>query len=134
MVFTGKVRALLNGREDINLLIEWDPILSSETEIIPEGHVVGYELISTDSSAEMETRGNNMLAAGDYVQFVYSWFDEEGHLIKTEAQGVGIYVSRQDQIKVRDRSLKNCTVLFYEVLTDVYQRTMITEKIQADVN
>ncbi|MCR4722707.1 MAG: hypothetical protein K5629_02900 [Eubacteriales bacterium] len=41
-VFTGKVRTLLNGREDIDLLIEWDPILQSETEIIPEGHVVGY--------------------------------------------------------------------------------------------
>ncbi len=74
-----------------------------------------------------------MLAAGDCVQFVYGWFDEKGHLIKTEAQGGGVYVSRHDQITVRDRSPKTA-LLFYEVLTDIYQRTMITEKIQADVN
>ncbi len=133
-VFTGMTRARLNDTEDILLYIEWDPVKEG-TDNDRTGHIIGYDTQSTSFIGMLlDDKGMLTLKAGDSIQFIFSKYDLEGNLIKTEPEGKKIYVTAQDRLKVEDRLMKESDIVFNGLLTDVYQRVMTTESIEMHVS
>lgn len=127
-VYRGTVRAKLNGTEDITLHIEWDPVTEDyEGEL--SGHVTGY---SKDNEKEpfFMKKGLEQFATGDTIEFVFDFYDEEGNLVKTGTYGNKLHVITEERLTVSDESYDAGTIFHYfGVLTDVYQRELMTEEI-----
>ena len=131
-IYTGKVKARLNGKRDITLYIEWDPVKDDAAP--PAGHVTGYDTeISEKLGSYMDTKGLLKLKSGDSIQFIFDTYDAEGNLIKTSPEGKKIRVSKQSRLTVEDAPLDAGDYTFGGMLTDVYQRTMTTEMIEANL-
>lgn len=143
VIFTGTTKAVLNGTETIKLFIEWDPVAEEGDEPI-SGHVVGYVNQDADSLVgfleglldegfldSLQLREKKQLSPGDRVSFLFDYYDEAGELVKTEPYGSTMIVTNQERVDVSDVQLRNSDIVFGGVLTDVYQRVMTTEKIEA---
>ena len=129
-VYTGKVKARLNGKRDIVLYIEWEPVKDDTAPMV--GSVTGYDTVLSEKlGSYMDTKGLLKLKAGDTVQFLFDTYDAEGNLIKTSPEGKKIRVSKQGRLTVEDAQLEAGSYTFCGVLTDVYQRTMTTEMVEA---
>ncbi len=127
-VYSGLVRARLNGEDDIILHVEWDP--QSDPNVPTEGHVTGYEMeTSSLLSGLLDTKGTLDLKGGDTIQFIFDTYDKEGNLVKSAPSGDKIRVSKQNRLKVEDTPLEG-RLLIGGVLTDMYQRTMTTEMVE----
>ena len=132
-VYTGKVRARLNDKDDIILNIEGDPM--DESSDAPEtGRVTGYELDNSDNPFSfLDTKGELDLEAGDSIQFIFDTYAEDGSLISSEPAGKKIHITKQKRLTVEDTPIENGDIAFGGVLTDVYQRTMTTELVEMHV-
>lgn len=129
IIYTGDVKARLNGSEDIKIHVEWD---ASDSEDGTEtGCVTGYDF-EDDAFSFME-RGSEKFNTGDKIEFLFDYYDEEGNLVSTEPYGKSIRVTTMDRLKVEDAPLEDCDIQFYGVLTDAYQRNLITEGIEAHI-
>ena len=132
IVYRGTVKAKLNGTENITMHIEWDPV-SEETDSEFTGYVTGYSR-DDDKHAFFMRKGLEQFVTGDTVEFVFDFYDEQGKLIKTGTYGDKMHVITEDQITVRDEMFKSGTVVsYFGILTDVYQRELITEEIREQV-
>lgn len=132
-IYAGKVKARLNGEEDITLDIEWDPVKEGQ-EVPAEGHVVGYETQTSQILGSLlDTKKTLQLQSGDSIQFIFDTYDEEGNLMRSEPEGKKITVTKQGRLKVEDAPLDSCDISFGGVLKDVYQRVMTTEEIEMHV-
>ena len=130
-VFTGTVKARLNGEDKITLNIEWDPVKEGD-EAPATGHVTGYD---TESVWDIiGGKGEEKLEAGDVIEFMFDYYDSEGNLIKTKPYGKKLYVSKQNRLQVKDEPLESCDIQFGGVLTDVYQRTITTEQLEMHID
>ncbi len=131
-IYRGTVRAKLNGTEDITLHIEWDPVTeNSENEVT--GRVTGYSRDDENTLFFMK-KGLEQFATGDTIEFVFDFYDEEGNLIKTGTYGDKLYVITDEQLTVKDELLESGTIVsYFGVLTDVYQRDLMTEEIREQV-
>jgi hypothetical protein len=130
-VFSGTVRAELNESERIILHIEWDPIKDGSDA--PEtGHVIGYE-IDTNIPL-MQSKGLEKLSAGDSIQFVFDYYDDEGNLVDRKPAGDNIRVTKQNRLEVADQKLPTCDIIFGGLLKDVYQRNITTEQIEMKID
>lgn len=131
-VYRGTVRAKLNDTENITLHIEWDPVTEdSEAEVT--GHVTGY---SRDDEEEVffMKKGLEQFETGDTIEFVFDYYDEEGNLIKTGTYGNKLRIITEERLTVRDELFESGTVIqYFGVLTDVYQRELMTEEIVEQV-
>ena len=131
-VYRGHAKAKLNGKENITLHIEWDPVKEdSEGEI--KGHVTGY---SRDDEKEFffMKKGLEQFETGDTIEFLFDFYDEEGNLTKTGTYGNKLRVITDDMLTISDELLPAGTeVQYFEVLTDVYQRELMTEEIREQV-
>ena len=151
IVFTATTKALLNGSTPITLYLEWGPVPEG-SEDPGEGRVVGYTVSVLDTLSEMGEgfeilgglinaeamegllpKGKEQLQPGDRIEFVFENYDAEGNIVSTEPYGGALTVTNMERIAVTDAPLGECDVTFYGVLTDVYQRTMTTERIEAHV-
>ena len=145
-VYTGATKARLNGSEDIKVYIEWDAVPEG-SEGVAEGRVVGYffvgaediieqlgSFVGEDVAQEFMSKGKEQFSPGDRIEFLFDYYDAEGNLVKTEPYGGALLVSKQENMVVVDKQLQPCDVEFGGVLTDVYQRTMSTEKIEAHID
>ena len=130
IVYKGKTKALLNGEEEIELQIEWDPV-KEEGDPEAVGHVKGYT--RTDNPFSFMEKGLIELESGDTLQFMFDWYDENGKVIKTGTYGNKVRVVTQDKLSVKDEALPPCEIEFLGVLTDVYQRELLTEVISATI-
>ena len=131
-IHRGKVRAKLNGVENITLHIEWDPV-KDDTEGEVTGHVKGY---SRDNEKRLffMKKGLEQFETGDVVEFLFDFYDEEGNLIKTDTYGGKLHVITGETMNVKDDMLEAGTVVqYFGVLTDVYQRELMTEEIREQV-
>ena len=109
--------------------VEWD---ASDSEDGAEtGCVTGYDF-EDDAFSFME-RGSEKFNTGDKIEFLFDYYDEEGNLVSTEPYGKSIRVTTMDRLKVEDAPLEDCDIQFYGVLTDAYQRNLITEGIEAHI-
>ena len=129
-IFSGKTRALLNGKKEIELFIECDPVKEA-TDQPTEAHILGYELVN-DPLAFMR-KGMQELEAGDTLQFLFDFYDDEGNLVKTETYGKKVRVLRNNEIAVKDEPFGECDLQFGGMLTDIYQRTFLTETLETHV-
>ena len=129
-VFSGRTKALLNGRKEIELYIECDPV-NTETGEPAEAYIAGYELVN-DLFA-FSAKGRLNLEAGDTLEFLFDYYDDEGNLIKTAPYGKKVRVTSDRRIPVTDEPLGECDIRFGGRLTDVYQRTFLTELLDAHV-
>ncbi len=132
VIFRGKIKAKLNGVENITLHIEWDPVQDdSADESI--GWVTGYSRDDEKVSFFMK-KGLEQFETGDTVEFMFDFYDEEGNLIKTDTYGDPLLVITEDQMKVRDEEFESGTIVsYFGVLTDIYQRDLMTEEIREQV-
>ena len=149
-VFTGTTLARLNGTSTVKLYIEWDPLGEGES-VTSAGRIVGYDdadvtsafgffsgLIEDNETVQelfvesFMSKGKNQLQPGDVLEFLFDLYDDQGEPAGSETLG-NLIVTSQDRIVVSDQRLAPCDVVFGGVLTDVYQRTMTTELIEASV-
>ena len=131
-IYRGSVKAKLNGTENITLHIEWDPVQDYTVGEI-KGHVTGYSRDDEKESFFMK-KGLEQFETGDTIEFLFDFYDEEGNLIKTDTYGNKLHVITGDQLTVRDELLESGTVVqYFGVLTDVYQRELMTEEIVEQV-
>ena len=132
-VYRGTARAKLNGKEDITIHIEWDPVNEDSEEEMIAGYVTGYSIDNEETSFFMK-KGLEQFETGDSIEFVFDFYDEEGNLIKTDTYGNKLYVVTEDMMTVSDELLESGTVVqYFGVLTDVYQRDLMTEEIREQV-
>lgn len=132
LVYRGTTRAKLNGTEDITLHLEWDPVLE-EPESGYTGRVTGYSR-DDDKRLFFMKKGLEQFVTGDMIEFVFDFYDEEGKLIKTDIYGDPVLVITEEQMNVRDEPFGSGTIVsYFGVLTDVYQRELVTEEIREQV-
>ncbi len=133
-IYSGKVRARLNDEEDIILLIEWDPVKDDSKTNAANGRITGYYPASSELfSSFLNERGTKSLETGDTIQFIFDICDEQGNIKKTAPAGKTVRVIKQGDIKVENSPMGECDVVFGGLLTDIYQRTMTTEKIEQHI-
>ena len=129
IIYTGDVKARLNGSENIVIHVEWDASGSEDDAVT--GRVTGYDF-EDDSFSFME-KGSEKFNTGDKIEFLFDYYDEEGNLVSTEPYGKSIRVTTMDRLNVADAPLEDCDIQFFGVLTDAYQRNLITEEIEAHI-
>ena len=130
-VFSGKTRAILNGKTEIELFIECDPV-KEEDEQPAEGYIAGYELVNDPFA--FAAKGMRTLEGGDTLQFLFDFYDDEGNLVKTETYGRTVRVISDRRLAVVDEPLEKGDYQFGGMLTDVYQRTFLTEMLETHVD
>ena len=134
MIYSGKVRARLNDEKDIILLVEWDPVKDGTKQDAVNGRITGYYTAGTELfSSIINTRGVEELKTGDTVQFIFDICDKDGNIKKTAPAGKTVRVIKQGDVKVEYAPMGECDVVFGGLLTDIYQRTMTTEKIEQHI-
>ena len=126
-MFAGDTRAKLNGEDEIILHIEWDPVKEGEEAV--SGHVTGYDFADDDKS--FMRKGTQQFRPGDKIEFIFDYYDEEGKLVATEPYGGSLRVTKQESLTVEDQPLEPSAIEFLGVLTDVYQRQLMTEVLEA---
>lgn len=131
-VYKGTVRAKLNESEKITLHIEWENTMDETKEEL-KGHITGYSLDDEKESFFMK-KGLEQLATGDKLEFLFDYYDEQGELKKTEVYGKPVTILTDETLSVSDEPMEAGTELeYYGVLTDVYQRQLMTEAIRETV-
>ncbi len=128
-VFTGIVDARLNGAKDITLLIEWDPV--SEGEEALTGRVTGYEY--ADNELYFTEKGSHQFKTGDSIEFLFDYYDGEGRKVSTEPYGGSLLFTKDSNLKVEEKPLEESDIAFCGLLTDAYQREMITESVEVHI-
>lgn len=130
-IFTGTTRARLNGKQEIILYIEWEPV--NDTQNAPaRGKILGYKDASDDIA--VAEKGYTDLKSGDRLDFLFDYYDENGNLLATETYGRTLYVTNADRLTVSDKKINTSDIVFFGVLTDIYQREMYTQHIEYHVN
>lgn len=134
LVYKGKVRARLNGLENITLHIEWDPVKPGEEDDGGlTGHVSGYEKDSEELEFFMK-KGLEHLNTGDTIEFIFDYYDEEGERVKTAPYGGTVRIVSENTLSVKDQEFEPGTELkCYGILTDIYQRELMTEVINKTI-
>lgn len=143
IVYTGTTKAMLNDELKVSLHIEWDPVTGVGDDPVT-GCVTGYDIIIEDNpilqmlgeqfSNALEGKAMAALQPGDRLQFLFDYYDDEGYELGTETYGGTVTVTKMETLTVSDQPLpEGDTVVFGGALIDVYQRTMTTEKIEAQV-
>lgn len=130
-IFTGTSRAILNGKDEIILNIEWEPI-SSSIKTYPAGKIVGYEFVNEEKA--FMSKGQHQLQSGDRLRFVFDFYDEQGNLLEHKADGNVLYVTNPDRLIVRDKELEKGDLVFFGILTDIYERELETEQVNYHIN
>ena len=129
-VFSGTTTALLNGKTQIKIFIECDPVKEASDQPM-EAHITGYELVN-DPLAFMR-KGLQQLEAGDTLQFLFDFYDDQGNLVKTDTYGKKVRILRTGEVTVKDEPFGECDLQFGGMLTDIYQRTFLTETLETHV-
>lgn len=132
-VFKGAIKARLNGIEDITIHVEWDPVKDGSGEAA-KGRVTGYSRDKEKESFFMK-KGLEQFNTGDRIELMFDVYDENGKLKDTVSYGKTVTVLSDGRLTVSDEPLKEGTELeYYGVLTDVYQRELMTEAIREKVS
>ena len=128
-VFSGDTRARLNGQDEIIIHIEWDP--AKEGEDAEVGRIIGYDY--ADDEMSFMSKGMQTFMPGDSIEFLFDYYDEEGKLVGTEAYGGRLVVTKPEKLTAEDRPLPEGDIQFLGVLTDVYQRELMTEVLEGHI-
>jgi hypothetical protein len=136
-VFKGTIDARLNDTENITLHVEWDPVKEGaeyDEDYVPEGRVTGYSR-DTENTLFFMRKGLEQFKTGDRIDFLFDIYDEEGKIKDTRTYGSSLTVLSDERLTVKDLPFEDGTELeYYGMLTDVYQRELITEAIRERVS
>ena len=102
------------------------------TEVPVTGHITGYDY--ADNESAYTEKGTHALQAGDQIEILFDYYDDEGIFIETRGSGKKIRVTKMERLKVTDDPLPECDILFGGLLKDVYQRDLLTEMIEAHID
>ena len=128
-IYTGYTKAILNRETEVLLYIEWAP---SDDENAPaEGRIIGYDEVD-NPDAYME-RGHSELEAGQTLDFLFDYYDEEGNSLGSKTAFRRYRVRKPDEVIVTDGPLGRCTLRHGVLLTDVYQRKFQSEIIVTEI-
>lgn len=131
-VFSGKSRARLNGRTNVIVYIETDPVPENADSTV-EAHVVGYEVEYDPLS--FAKKGLETFNAGDTIEFLFNYYDEEGKIaMKDVPYGRQVRVFSNKPLLVKDEPLGECDIRFGGKLTDIYERTILTETMEVHID
>ena len=130
IVYNGCITARLNNVHDINIYVEWDP--AKEDGSVSAGHITGYEYM--DEMEAFTEKGLMQFRTGDSIQFLFDYYDDEGNVVSDEEPyGSRLLVTKPENLKVTDAPLGECDIQFGGVLTDIYQREIMTEVVEAHI-
>lgn len=133
IVFKGTMPARLNDAEDIIIHVEWDPVKEGSDENMT-GHVTGYSR-ERDRGLFFMKKGLEQFRTGDRIDLMFDVYDENGKLTDYVSYGKPLTVLSDGQLTVKDADLKEGTELeYYGILTDVYQRELMTEAIREKIS
>jgi hypothetical protein len=121
---------MLNGNTEIEIYIECDPV-KDPLEQPTDAHIIGYEYM--DQPLSFMAKGMKTLEAGDTLQFLFDFYDNEGHLVKTDTYGKKVIILNDHQVAVSDAPFGECDLVFGGRLTDIYQRVFQTEMLETHV-
>ena len=79
------------------------------------------------------SKGLNELKSGDRLNFIFDYYDMQGNFITQKPADNTLYVANPDYLVVKDNKLKNCDIIFNGILTDIYQRELLTEQIEYSI-
>ena len=128
-VFSGSVEATLNGKKDIELYLEWDPLADDAPEDAEQkGHVLGYNLVHENN--DTEEKGLRQLKKGDKISFKYDCYDTDGNFLDTMEPFDPITVTSQDALEVGYADISDMDAYYWATLTDIYQQDIETEAIE----
>ena len=130
-IYTGTTRALLNGKDDIIIHIEWEPVNTRSFDSY-KATITGYTFIN-EFKAFM-SKGLNQFQSGDRLDFYFDYYDMQGNFLKKETYGGTLLITNPDYLVISTKKLRNCDIVFQGVLTDVYQREFLTEQIEYHIN
>jgi hypothetical protein len=128
-VFSGETTAILNGTDKINIYIEWDPVKEDQDALT--GHILGYN--KADDPSVFMMKGLESFKTGDSIEFLFDYYDAEGKLIKSEPYGGRLIVTKNSNLQAEDQMLPDGDVQFLGILTDVYQRELMTEVLEGHI-
>lgn len=133
IVYKGTITARLNDVEDITIHVEWDPVKEESDESM-QGHVTGYSR-ERDNGLFFMKKGLEQFKTGDRIEFMFDVYDENGQLKDYVSYGKPLTVLSDGQLTIKDMPLKEGTELeYYGILTDVYQRELMTEAIREKIS
>lgn len=66
-------------------------------------------------------------------EFIFDYYNEEGRKLGTEPYGGSILFTKDSNLKVEEKPLEEGDISFYGILTDAYQREIITEAVEAHI-
>ena len=128
-VFSGDTRARLNDEDEIIVHIEWDPVKGDEDAA--SGHITGYDYV--DDDMYFTAKETQTFKPGDSLEFLFDFYDEQGKLVGTEAYGSKLRVIKPENLKAEDQPLPDGDIQFFGILTDVYQREIMTEVLEGHI-
>ena len=131
VIYTGISKAILNGKTEVILYIEWDPVKEDSTEHLT-GKVIGYD--EADNENAFMSKGHSQFETGETLDFLFDYFDEEGKLIETKTSGSTYRIVAPDNMTVSDEKLGSCVLKHGILLTDVYQRKFQSEMVETVID
>lgn len=117
--FSGYVPALLNGRDEIELILSWD---SADAP----GYVAGYRPANYGEAAA--AKGLQQLTAGDKLEFLFDSYSYEGEYLGAAKTGAVLSVGG-DPLTVSYESVGRSEVIQCYMITDIYNNCFWTQSV-----
>lgn len=119
-VSSGYVDAMLNGDTEIRIKLEWD--------MDSNGSVKGYRL--ADDNSLTLSKGLTQFKKGDSFDIIYDFYDNDFNYSGSTTADDPIQVTSQDDLVVSYEDFGEGTYVYWGTLTNIYQQTLYTEKLQ----
>lgn len=117
----GYVPALLNGSEQIEIMLYWD-------DKHEDGYVAGYRPYTEESEISVPQKGLKQLKSGDVLEFLCDYYTYDGEYDGVYSLGDKLTVN--GNIEVSYEHIGDFTTnIFYE-LTDIYNNVFTTEIVE----
>lgn len=130
--FSGTIPALLNGGEQVELVVTWPT--ASEREAAGEqeavGRVLGFRLTGQEQGHVLG-RGLGQLEAGDTLTPLFDSYDADGEWVGT-VEGDPVVVRDPGALEVRYVDAGDANVVFWGTLTTVYGTGVDTEVLTTE--
>lgn len=107
----GRIPALLNG-EPVNLRVVFD-------SANPEGVITGAYPLYSDGETDVQAKGNIEVAAGDKIELLCDYYNEDGSYSASYSLGDAFRVP-ESGLKLRNLSLNTDSLIVTYRLTDIY--------------
>lgn len=121
----GYVPAVLNGNEQIEIMIYWD-------EKHPDGYLAGYRPYSEEENISVPQKGFKQLKNGDTLEFLCDYYTYDGEYDGVYSYGDKIVVNGDITVGYEYVGEYD-TNICYE-LTDIYNNSITTEMIELKMN